>query len=60
MLRSYSYLASNDPRVHFGLGKATQVDALEVRWPDGQEEEFQIEGVDRVVTIRQGEGEQPK
>jgi len=56
MLRSYSYLASNDPRVHFGLGDATQVDALEVRWPDGQEERFRIEGVDRVVTIRQGEG----
>ena len=57
MLRSYSYLASNDPRVHFGLGGASKVDSLEVRWPDGQEEIFQIEGVDRVVTIRQGEGE---
>ena len=57
MLRSYSYLASNDPRVHFGLGDAEQVDSLEVRWPDGQEETFQIEGVDRVITIRQGEGE---
>jgi hypothetical protein len=56
MLRSYSYLASNDPHVHFGLGDNTKIEALEVRWPDGQQEKFQIEGVDRVVTIRQGEG----
>jgi hypothetical protein len=57
MLRSYSYLASNDPRVHFGLGDVTQVDILEVRWPDGNQEVFQIKGVDQVVTIRQGEGQ---
>ena len=30
-----SYLCSNDPRVHFGLGKITQVDTVEVRWTDG-------------------------
>jgi enediyne biosynthesis protein E4 len=29
-----SYLAVNDPRVHFGLG-ARQVESLEVRWPGG-------------------------
>jgi hypothetical protein len=33
---SYSYLASNDPRLHFGLGDATQVEELEVRWPGGR------------------------
>ncbi len=34
---SYSYLASNDPRVHFGLGDAGGVDEVNVRWPDGSE-----------------------
>ena len=31
-----SYLSSEDPRAHFGLGKATKLQALEVRWPDGK------------------------
>ena len=35
-----SYLCSNDPRVHFGLGPVDRVDALEVVWPDGSEELF--------------------
>ena len=30
-----SYLSSEDPRVHFGLGAATSVDELVVRSPDG-------------------------
>ncbi|MCB8959287.1 MAG: CRTAC1 family protein [Ardenticatenales bacterium] len=29
-----SYLASEDPRLHFGLGRTLQVD-LVIRWPDG-------------------------
>ena len=30
-----SYLSAHDPRLHFGLGAAEQVD-LEIHWPDGQ------------------------
>jgi enediyne biosynthesis protein E4 len=30
-----SYLSQEDKRLHFGLGKAAQVDSLEVTWPDG-------------------------
>ncbi|MDP7360207.1 MAG: ASPIC/UnbV domain-containing protein [Pseudomonadales bacterium] len=30
-----SYLASHDPRVHFGLGSAASVRAVRVLWPDG-------------------------
>ena len=30
-----SYLSESDPRLTFGLGDATQVDRLEVRWPSG-------------------------
>jgi hypothetical protein len=32
---SESFLSAHDPRIHIGLGNATQVDRLEVRWPDG-------------------------
>jgi hypothetical protein len=29
------YLSQGDPRPHFGLGKATKADKVEIRWPDG-------------------------
>jgi hypothetical protein len=32
-----SYLSSEDPRLHFGLGGATSVRELRVRWPGGEE-----------------------
>jgi hypothetical protein len=32
-----SYLSSEDPRVHFGLGTATRARELRVRFPDGRE-----------------------
>ena len=35
-----SYYSQNDFRVHFGLGAATSVDRIEVRWPNGLEEVF--------------------
>ena len=31
-----SYLSFHDVRAHFGIGKAEQIDVLEVRWPSGQ------------------------
>ena len=31
-----SYLSTEDPRAHFGLGKATKVKQLIVRWPNGK------------------------
>jgi len=30
------YLGSNEPVVHFGLGKESMVDQLTIRWPSGQ------------------------
>ena len=30
-----SYVSTHDPRPHFGLGDATIVDEVDVRWPDG-------------------------
>jgi hypothetical protein len=50
----YSYLCSNDPRVHFGLGSVTHVDAIRVVWPDGSEETFPGQAVDQAVVLRKG------
>jgi hypothetical protein len=33
-----SYLSSSDKRVHVGLGTATHVDSVAVRWPDGRKQ----------------------
>jgi hypothetical protein len=52
----YSYLCSNDPRAHFGLGPVERLDRIHVVWPDGTEEEFPGPAVDRVVVLRKGEG----
>jgi hypothetical protein len=51
-----SYLCSNDPRVHFGLGDVTRTTALRLVWPDGSAELFPGGEVDRVVEVRQGQG----
>ncbi len=57
-----SYLCSNDPRVHFGLGSADRVDSIQVHWPDGDsaEETFPGGAVDRSVVLRRGEGKPTK
>jgi hypothetical protein len=49
---SDSYLSCPDPRLHFGLGRATVVDRLTVRWVDGTTTVRDKVPVDRVVTIR--------
>lgn len=35
-----SYLSASDPAVHFGLGQASGVTGVEVRWPGGEHETF--------------------
>ena len=53
---AYSYLAANDPRVHVGLGTASSVESVDVRWPDGATERFGPLPVDAVTMIVQGRG----
>jgi len=43
-----SYQSASDLRLHFGLGEAAQVDAVEVYWPSGQ--------VDRIGPLKAGTG----
>jgi hypothetical protein len=52
-----SYLCSNDPRVHFGLGQAGQVDSIRVVWPDGSSPEvFAGRDADQAIVLRKGDG----
>jgi hypothetical protein len=47
-----SYLSANDPRVLVGLGNATQVEMVRVRWPDGSAGEWKKPAVDKYITLK--------
>ena len=51
-----SYNSSSDLRLHFGLGQATRVESIEVRWPRGGSETFPAVAADRIVTLKEGSG----
>jgi enediyne biosynthesis protein E4 len=53
----YSYLCSNDPRAHFGLGQAERFDAIDVVWPDGSDEQFAGSATDQTIVLRKGDGQ---
>ena len=55
---SASYLASNDPRVHFGVGSESRLHDVVVRWPGGTEEAFGHFAAGETHELRQGEGSQ--
>ena len=50
------YFSQNDLRVHFGLGKAEKVEALEIRWPSGQVDTLKDVKANQVVYVKEGEG----
>ena len=53
---SASYLASSDPRVHFGLGTASKVESVTVRWPGGDEEIFGDFNAGATYELQKGNG----
>jgi hypothetical protein len=54
-----SYLSQNDFRVHFGIGAATRIDRVDVRWPNGRDETFGPLDADRVHSLKEGGGRAP-
>jgi hypothetical protein len=51
-----SYFSQNDLRVHFGLGQSTRIERVEVRWPNGLEEQWKNVEADRITTLTEGAG----
>jgi hypothetical protein len=51
-----SYNSSSDMRLHFGLGQATKIDSVEVRWPSGLTEHFENLKVDSIQQLTEGTG----
>ncbi|MGI9066890.1 MAG: CRTAC1 family protein [Pyrinomonadaceae bacterium] len=48
-----SYLSSNDPRLLFGLGAATGIRSIEVRWPSGRVQTLADSKMDRYLVINE-------
>lgn len=53
---AYSYLASNDPRAHFGLGTSDKIEGITVRWPTGIVENFEALATGAYHILREGRG----
>lgn len=51
-----SYLSQNDLRLHFGLGDATKVDRIEIRWPSGETSSFGNINADHFYLMSEGDG----
>ncbi len=51
-----SYLSQNDLRLHFGLGAASWVEEIRIRWPSGPVESFPATSANQEVLLREGEG----
>jgi len=50
------YFSQNDLRVHFGLGEAEKIGALEIRWPSGQVDTLNDVKANQVIFVKEGEG----
>ncbi|MBS1842750.1 MAG: CRTAC1 family protein, partial [Acidobacteria bacterium] len=51
-----SYLSTNDPRLHFGLGGSAMMDEVKIRWPNGNVESLKNVAADAIYTITEGQG----
>ena len=56
VLSGGSYVSTNDPRLHFGLGDATEAGSAEIHWPSGKRETVKLPAPDRIYTIVEGQG----
>jgi hypothetical protein len=50
---AFGFLMQSDRRLHFGLGKATRVDRMEIRWPSGVVQELTNVPVDQILKVRE-------
>ncbi len=52
-----SFLSAQDHRLHFGLGEATRVDSVEVRWPSGHVDRYLGLAADASYLLQEGSPE---
>jgi hypothetical protein len=54
------YMSASDPRIHFGLGKSTKIESLEITWPSGQVDILRNVPVDEIIAVQEGRGIVPR
>src|ERR1700722_1227681 len=55
-----SYMSASDPRIHFGLGKRSKIDSLEITWLSGQVDRLTNVPIDRIIAVKEGAGIVPR
>ena len=55
MRRTDGLFSSNDPRLHFGLGEASSITAIEVTWPSGKVQRVESPELDSRIVITEPE-----
>lgn len=51
-----SFLASHDPREVLGIGAATKIDSLEIRWSSGKSDKLSNVPINTYIKVVEGEG----
>jgi len=51
-----SYQSAQDPRLHFGLGQRSSIDAVEIVWPSGINTKLSNIKADQILAIKEGVG----
>jgi hypothetical protein len=51
-----SYVSQSDLRLHFGLERRAKIDLIEVRWPSGVVDKITDARVNKIITIKEGQG----
>ena len=51
-----SFESASDPRLHFGLGSASQVDSIVILWPSGTVDRIGTQLADQQLTVEEGKG----
>jgi hypothetical protein len=59
VLSGGSYGSNSDPRVHFGLGAAAELEKLEIDWPSGFKQVVQLPKVDAIFRIVESQEAEP-
>ncbi len=54
------YLSSNDPIVHFGLGKTSRIDSIKVVWNDGKQNLLKDSPVNQLLSVNYSESKKMK
>jgi enediyne biosynthesis protein E4 len=53
-------MSASDPRIHFGLGKRTKIQSLQITWPSGQVDKLENLRVDQTIAVKEGTGIVPR